>query len=118
MAEKKHIIDGLELNYSGYFNLNELTEAIDKCQKDRGYLKSEKRTDEKVYPSGKDISIELRPTKKFADYYTTMITMVIMITGMKDVEVEKEGRRKWMSQGNIRITFDGWTTTDFEFRWE
>ena len=40
MAEKKIVVDGLELHYDGIFNLDALLKTIDKYASERGYGKS------------------------------------------------------------------------------
>lgn len=118
MSEKQLVVDGLELKYSGIFDMNELLQTIDKYTGKRGYAKGEKRREEKVAPSGKEFSMELRHTKKKTDYFQLMIKMRLSITNLKDVEVVKDNIKKKMQQGNVLIIFDAWTTTDMEWRWE
>ena len=118
MTEKQLVVDALELKYSGIFDMNELFKTIDKYTGKRGYAKGEKRREEKVTPSGKELSMELRHIKKKSDYFQLMIKMRLSITNIKDVEVVKDNVKKRMQQGNILIIFDAWTTTDMEWRWE
>ena len=47
MVEKTLVIDGLELNYKGLFDVNGLLKKIDKNIGARGYSKGEKRREEK-----------------------------------------------------------------------
>jgi len=118
MSEKKLYLDGLELNYEGLFNLNELLKAIDSIIKDRGYAKGEKRREETIKSTGREFSMELRPVKKKTDYFVLMIKMRISVTNMTDVEVLRDDVRTIMNKGNVSIIFDAWTTTDYEYRWE
>lgn len=118
MAEKQLVLDGMELHYKGLFDLNKLLARIDKYSADKGYAKSEKRRDEKVTPTGKEFSIELRHTKAKTQYFVLMIKMRIHITDLKEVEVEKDKQKEILNEGKIDIIFDGWTTTDLEGRWE
>jgi len=118
MAEKNLVIDGLELHYEGLFDLDTLLKVIDQYTAERGYTKSEKRRQEIVTPSGKEFSIELRPTKIKAEYYAIMIKIRINITNLKEVEVLRNNVKTKLNEGHISIIFDAWTKTDFKQRWE
>ena len=118
MAEKKLIIDGLELHYKGLFDVNLLLKEIDKVIAERGYVKAEKRRAEIVTSTGKEFSMELRHIKEKTEFFELMIKMRIRITELKDADVVKEGIKKKMNKGNVQIIFDAWTTTDYESRWE
>lgn len=118
MPEKKIVIDGLELHYEGLFDLNDLLATIDKYSEEKGYVKREKRRQEIVTPSGKEFSIELRPTKIKTEYYVLMIKLRINITNMKEVEVLKNNVKTRMNEGKINMIFDAWVLTDYRKRWE
>ena len=118
MLEKKIVIDGLELHYEGLFDLNELLKAIDKYAKERGYAKAEKRRQEIVTPSGKEFSMELRPTKVKTEYYALMIKIRMNITNLKEVEVLKNKVKTKLNKGNVNMVFDAWALTDYRKRWE
>jgi len=118
MPERKLLIDGLELHYEGLFDLDGLLKAIDKYAHERGYSKGEKRRHEKVVPSGKEFSMELRPTKIKTEYYALMIKIRINVTNLEEVEVLKDNVPSRLNKGNVVMLFDAWTTTDFRSRWE
>ena len=118
MAEKKLIIDGLELHYKGLFDVNLLLKEIDKVIAERGYVKAEKRRAEIVTSTGKEFSMELRPTKMKTEFLKLMIKLRISITNMTEVEVLKDKVKTKLDKGDINIIFDAWTITDYEFRWE
>lgn len=118
MTEKRLVVDGLEIDYKGLFDLNGLLKEIDKVSAERGYAKNEKRRIEKVLPEGKEFSMELRPTKKKAEYFALMLKIRMNITNMKDVEVLRDNVPTRLNEGEIHIIFDAWTTTSYEWRWE
>ena len=118
MSEKRLVIDELELNYSGLFDINELLNAIDQIAADKGYSKQEKRRTETVTQTGKEFYMELRPVKRKTAYYVLMLKLRISIHNMKEVEVRRDDKKVILNEGEIKILFDAWTTTDFEFRWE
>jgi hypothetical protein len=118
MTEKNLVIDGLELDYEGIFNMHDFLDKIDELAAKRGYAKSEKRREEHVYPSGKSFSIELKPTKvKNPDLWLT-IKMRINIKDVKDTIVKREKRKVRLQKGKIHIIFDAWVFSTIEFKWE
>jgi len=118
MSEKRLVIDELELNYKGLFDINGLLKTIDQIAKDRGYVKNEKRRTEAVTQKGKEFYMELRPVKRKTAYYVLMIKLRMSIHNMREVEVVKDKTKVILNEGEVKILFDAWTTTDFEFRWE
>lgn len=118
MSEKRLIIDELELEYRGLFDINGLLNTIDDNTAMRGYSKSEKRRFEVIKNDAKEFSIELRPTKRKTEYYALMIKIRLAVCNIKDIMVKKDKVEQKMHQGDIKIIFDAWTTTDFEGRWE
>jgi len=118
MAEKRLIIDAIELKYHGLFDLPNLLTEIDKISKARGYSRNEKSREERVTPSGKEFVMEIRPVKKKSAFYALMVKLRVNIHSMKDVEVEQDGRKVVRNEGEISIIFDGWTTTDYKWRRE
>ena len=118
MSEKKLVLDHLTMEYNGLFDVNELCRMIDGYLKEKGYNKFEARNIEQVTPSGKHIELELRPWKTVTDYAKIWMKITILITGCKEVEVEKEGVKVRLNQGNVHIVFDGYVETDKENKWE
>ncbi|MBW2977748.1 hypothetical protein KY331_02800 [Candidatus Woesearchaeota archaeon] len=118
MSEKRLVIDEIELNYSGLFDIHGFLKTIDTITKDRGYVKNEKERKEKITQTGKEIFYELRPVKRKTAFFVLMIKLRIAINNMKDVEVRRDQKKVMLHEGDIKILFDAWTTTDYEFRWE
>jgi len=118
MSEKRLLIDELELNYNGLFDLQDMLKAIDGMIADRGYAKNEKERTEKVSQTGKEFFMELRPVKRKTAFYVLMVKLRVYINNLKDVEVLKDDKKIVLNEGEIRVLFDAWTTTDYEFRWE
>lgn len=118
MVEKNLVIDGLELKYKGLFNVKELFDEIDKIIKERGYSRFEKKREERIKPTGKEFSIELRPVKQKTQFYELMVKIRINIANLQDVEVVVDDTKRQMQQGEVDIIFDAWALTDFRGRWE
>jgi len=118
MSEKYTVVDKLRITYEGLFNVTELYKLIDGWLRTKSYDKAELKNVEKVRPEGKFIEIELFPWKKLTDYAISQIRIRIIMTDVKEVEVEREGAKVKMNQGNVHIVFDGYLETDYENRWE
>ena len=118
MSEKRLVIDGLEIAYTGLFDIDGLLRTIDKVSSQLGYIKQEKRREELVRETGKEFYMELRPVKVKTDYFVLMIKIRMEMTGIKDVEVVKDNINTRLQEGKVNVLIDGWTTTDYEFRWE
>jgi len=118
MAEKKLVIDQKRLNYTGLFSVTDLYQLIDNWLREYAYDKFEKKNEEIVGPTGKDIILELRPWLKITDYAKNEIRIKIFMKDVKEVEVEKDGSKIKLNQGEVQMIFDGYTVTDYENRWE
>ena len=118
MAERKKIVDKLRLTYEGLFSVNELYLVIDKWFRDKGYDKRENRNVEHVKPEGKYIELWIQPWKKITDYAKIDMLIRIIMTDIKEVEVEKDGHTITMNQGKVQIVIDGFLNTDYENKWE
>lgn len=111
--EKNLIVNNKEFSYKGIFRSDELFHAINTALVVRGYEKREKKTEEIVTEAGKQIHIELRPFKVKTNYARLM--MKIKITLDKVTYVKENGFG--YDQGEVQISFDSWSLTDYEERW-
>ncbi len=118
MAEKYVVVDKLRLTYEGLFNVAELYKLIDSWTRTKSYDKQELKNVEKVRPEGKFIEIELYPWRKLSDYAVSQIRIRMIMTDVKEVEVERDGAKVKFNQGKVQIVFDGHLQTDYENRWE
>ncbi len=115
--EKELIINNRELNYKGIFRPDELFAVINKAIESRGYEKREKKTEETVSETGKMTLIELRPFKEKTQYATFMINIKIYLNNLTEVAEKVKGEKRLFQNGDVLITFDAWTLTDYEGRW-
>jgi len=118
MSERDTVVNKFRLTYSGLFSVLDFYTMIDEYFEDKGYDKREKKNAERVTPEGKYIELHLEPWKKITDYAKSVIAVRIVMTDIKEVEVEKEGVKIKLNQGNIQMVFDAYLETDYEHRWE
>ena len=118
MAEREIIIDKMRLSYEGLFKVTDLYKLIDGWFREKGYDKREKKMAESVTKNGKFIEWEIEPWKKMTDYARLVIKMRIIMTDIKEVDVEIDKMKVKMNQGKVDFVFDGLLETDYENRWE
>ena len=118
MADRRIVVDSLQLKYQGLVNVNEFYRIMDKWFREKGYDKYEKRTSEQIYKDGKQIEIEWEPWKKINDYAKSVMKIIFLITDIKDVNVTKDNHKVKTQQAKISITFMGYLETDWEHKWE
>ncbi len=118
MSEKKLIVDQKRLTYDGLFDATELYRIINRYFWEKGYDWHEPYNIERTLPTGKDIEIEVRPWKKRSTFAKTIVKIRLFMKNVKEVEIEKEGVKVKLNQGNVQIIFDSYLETDYEHRWE
>jgi len=118
MAEREVVVDHARLSYEGLFSVPELYKLIDTWIRERGYDKLEKKNIEKIERDGKYIEIEILPWKKITDYAKNVLRLRIIMSNVKDVEIERDGKKIKLNQGKVKIVSDAYLETDYEHRWE
>ncbi|MFW6231065.1 MAG: hypothetical protein ACOC32_03500 [Nanoarchaeota archaeon] len=119
MAERRAIVQGRVLQYSGEFNLREMFELIDQWFADHGFSgREEVEHMEKITKGHKEVEIFYQPSKKLSSYAKAEIRLLITISNLKRKVVELESRKTNMDEGELELTFDGILSTDYEARYE
>lgn len=118
MAEREVVIDKMRLSYEGLFKVSELYKLIDGWLREKGYDKRERIMVENVTKDGKFIEWEIEPWKKITDYACNVIKLRIIMTDIKEIEVEIDKAKVKMNQGKVDFVFDGYVETDYESRWD
>jgi hypothetical protein len=116
--ERESLIHKMRLNYEGLLSVKDLYKLIDDWFYEKNYDKKEMKNIERVTPDGKYVEIVLMPWKKVSDYAKNEIQVRIIISDLKDVEVEKDGVKTKLNQGKLQVIFDAYLNTDYESRWE
>jgi hypothetical protein len=117
-AQRTYLVDKHRMNYEGIFVIQDLYKLIDEYYEEKGYDKREVKNIESVSEDGKFIEIVVEPWKKLTDYAKSVIKVRMVMTGIKEVEVEKDGLKVRVNQGKIQFVFDAYLETDYENRWE
>jgi hypothetical protein len=118
MAEKYLVVDQLKTEYEGLFDLNGLFNLIDSWLFEKGYDKNEKRNEETVNDDGTRVAyFEMRPWKKTTEYAKNTLKIQVYCKHLKEVEIEREGKKVKVDQGHLLIIINGYLQTDWQFRW-
>ena len=117
MPEKSNVLKQV-VKHKGYFNFKEFYNFCQEWLKDEGYDLAEDQYTEKITNDGKEIIIKWTAKKKISDYFRNIIEARWHILQMKDSQVEIEGKKKKINEGDIKITFSADLERDYEKRWE
>ncbi|MBI4145970.1 hypothetical protein HY489_01385 [Candidatus Woesearchaeota archaeon] len=118
MSERIVIVDKEKIAYEGVFNAKETIATIKTWFSDKRYNPIEKRHTESIRPEGKYILLEFAPFFKFTDYAKSMLEIRVEFNEVKDVVVERDGKKQKLQEGKIFMQFTGILETDYEHRWE
>src|SRR3989338_925205 len=118
MSENRLIVDQTKLTYEGVFDLKGLFEMITQFFYEKGGDYVEKLNTEQIMPQGKTIKIELAPYKNITDYYKLIYRIRIYGTGIKQVELSKDGAKVPLDDGKLMIVIDGYIMSDRYNKWE
>lgn len=117
MGQKEEIYKG-KISQVGYWDYEGVYAMLYNWLKDHGYGLEEKSYKEKLSGGGKEITIEWEAGKKVTDYFKYKIALNWHILGMKDAEVEIDGKKTKTNKGELEIVFKGTMIKDYESRWE
>jgi hypothetical protein len=116
MAEREEVVKKV-LVYEGLLDSSDLFKIIDNWLRERYYDKRERATEEKETRKGKIITYWLDPWKKVTDYFKIIMRFECILGPLKEVEVEREGKKIRLEKGKVRIEIIGFLTYDYENKW-
>ncbi len=117
MAERTLVIDHLKFSYEGFFNADELYAVISTFFFEKGWDWYEKINQEQVTSNGKQIRLVFLPWKSSTDYYKLKVEINLQMLDVRDVEVEKNGKKLMVQHGQIRMVIDGFVVSDRKNKW-
>ncbi|MBI2112651.1 hypothetical protein HYT52_03905 [Candidatus Woesearchaeota archaeon] len=117
MSEKFLVIDHLKISYTGLFNAAELYNLISSWFFGKGWDWHEKVNMERITPDGKQIHQIFWPWKSVSNFYKIIMHIRVNMIDVKDVEVEKDGKKIRVNQGEVHITIDGYVLADRNDYW-
>ena len=117
MSQKKEVYTE-KLKQTGHWKYTDVYNLAFNWLKDSSYNLKEDLYNEKLSANGKEIIIKWTAEKKVTDYFKYKISLDWHILGMKDAEVEINGKKVNTNKGEIEIKFKGEIIKDYEKRWE
>lgn len=117
MVQKKEVYKE-KLKQTGYWNYKEIYDMAFNWIKERNYLLRENLYNEKLQANGKEVIIKWTAIRKVTDYFMFEIVLEWHILGMKDAEVEIDGKKVKTNKGEVEIVFKANIVKDYEKRWE
>jgi len=117
MAQKKSVYKET-FKQTGYWKYSDTYNMMFHWLKDRNYKVFEEMYNEKLLSIGKEVIIKWRAERKVTDYFKFQIILDWHILGMKDAEVEIDGKKISTNKGEVEVIFKASIIKDYEKRWE
>ena len=117
MAEKDKVLTE-KIKRVGIFNYKDTYQFVYNWLNEEGYGVEEKKYVEEIQGDAKKIEIIWTAGKKVSDYFKNELKLSWSILGMKNVEVEKDGKRIKMNDGSFEIKISGTLVKDYQSTWE
>lgn len=106
MAEEI-IAKDVKIKRKGIFDMEYVYKKIKQWFDSRGYSDfKEIKYIERVKPNGKQLEIAWEAKKEVSDYFTNVIRLTFLVLGLNKVEIEKEGKKISMNDGDIELIFN------------
>jgi len=118
MAEKDILIKE-KLDHSGVFDFAGFYGFAHQWWREHLYDGvTEEKYSEKVSGNTKEIYIEWKASKRLSDYWKIEQQIKLDISGLTEVEVEIDGKRKKMNKGKIAVEIKGVMIRDPDSKWD
>jgi D-hexose-6-phosphate mutarotase len=117
MSEKDIIVKE-QLKYSGFGDFKAIYNYAHDWLKNEEFSISEDKYQEKIKGDAKEIEIVWKISRKLTDYFKIEGDVKIKIDGMKDVEVQIDGKKKKMNEfQTFTMDVKGTLVKDYQNKW-
>jgi len=118
MSEKNQIFSS-KVKYDGIFSFKDFYKFChDYLTEEFGFGVAELKYSEKITGDAKEIQIEWEGNKKVTDYFKYVIKAQFAIVGLKNVEVQREGKKIQTNKGSVEISMKGILVSDYEGKYD
>ena len=118
MSEKKQIFAS-KVKYDGIFSFSSFYKfCYDYLTEEFGFYIAESKYAEKLTGDAKEIKIEWEGNKKITDYFKYSIKVDFNIIGLKNVEIQKEGKKIQANKGLVEISIKGILVSDYDGKYD
>lgn len=118
MAETRLLIDEKKLTYAGLIPVQGLYKCVKTFLAENDFSPFDSRNEEQVYEDGKQIILELTGEKKLSEFARIYWQTKFYFTNLKEMFVEKEGKKLRLHQGKVMLQTDVYLKTDYEKTFE
>ncbi|MEK6973994.1 MAG: hypothetical protein AABW41_02040 [Nanoarchaeota archaeon] len=122
-ADKVKIADDLKIKWSGVFDVGDFYNRLKQWFVQEGYgdeLKNFKEIKfvQRVKQTGKEIEIKWIGEKNVSDYFAYAITITVAASQIKDVEIQRDGKKLKMNSGSLDIRLFADFVKNAKGRWK
>lgn len=118
MAEKDTILKEI-FKHKGIGDFSDFYNFMYKWLTDEDFKVTEKLYSEKIKGDAKDVEIKWEAKKELTDYFRMRLDIVSKARGLKDIEIEVDGKRKKTNEFfELGITMKGILEKDYNSKWE
>ena len=118
MTEKDTILKEI-FKHKGIGNYKDFYNHIYNWFRYEDFMVIEKLYSEKIEGDAKNIELKWEAKKEMTDYFRAAIEIVTKFRGLKDIEVEIDGKRKKTNEFmEVEITIKGVLEKDYSSKWE
>ena len=123
MSKEDVIIKGVTVKYKGSFDLSllykNLNEWLVREKFSDTIQEGEKKYAEKIKPDGKQIEILWETSRNLeAGYFKIVIGISFFLNGINEVELEREGKRIKLENGEIELNFVSKIIRNADNKWK
>lgn len=118
MTEKDTILKEI-FKHKGIGNYKDFYNYMYNWLKNEDFFIIEKLYSEKIEGDAKNIELKWEAKKEMTDYFKASIEIVTKFRGLKDIEIEVDGKRRKTNEfGEVEVTFKGVLEKDYSSKWE
>lgn len=117
MVEKDKITEE-KVKYNGFFNFKEVYQFVYRWLNEEDYDVEEKKYVEEVSGDAKKVELIWEASKKITDYFKIQLKLSWRVLGLKDVEVEKDGKKIKTNKGSFEVKITGTLVRDYRGGWD
>ncbi len=122
MQEKITIVPGIKVKWRGIFDMAELYKHMKLWLDYQGYGNEEKTFQEekfvqRIKGDSQQLEIRWNAHKDVSDYFAFVIKTGFFVLGLKDVELEKDGKKIKTQSGEVEIRISSHVLTDRQKKW-
>jgi len=118
MSIKHPPVAKTSVKFNGVFNYNDFFVFLYSLIKTEGYMITSDQHKQKMRDIGEKVDINWKFEKRIDDYTKFIIKVYILIMGMNDVIIKKNGKEVKMNKGDMLVRFEGSIETDWNNYWE